>query len=303
MRMTNYSIFFLLLFFISNYIYGQITVTGKVISKNDKLPLPGVNVFEKGTSNYTTTDIDGEFKLQTTTRSTILTFSFIGFVTKEVSVNEEKEIFVSIKEDCIRDYFDVQEILFYLTSGLINNPVGGNIDLSFPAFFRKGTFRGGFSYQTNFMSNYLLMANIEYNHFIWTCDYELSAGLYFRDVNMLDEFKVYSNSFETKHTFDGIFNSTVIIGLSNLDFRNNTSDYIGQSNGLIIGSQLWTGRILKAIITTKAAIHKNNIEWQAQVKRRFGRINTFINFYKLDTFSELSLGIGYEFVYRFRKNS
>lgn len=54
--------FFLLLLF-PVWIMAQ-TVTGRVISSEDKEGLPGVNVLEKGTANGTITDIDGNYSIQ-----------------------------------------------------------------------------------------------------------------------------------------------------------------------------------------------------------------------------------------------
>ncbi len=40
----------------------QLQVSGKVIDSDDNGPLPGVTIIEKGTTNGTVTDIDGNYK-------------------------------------------------------------------------------------------------------------------------------------------------------------------------------------------------------------------------------------------------
>ena len=63
-------------------------VNGVVNSPEERLPMPGVNVVLKGTTNSTTTDADGMFSMTLTNPGTtpILVFSFIGFETTEYSV-------------------------------------------------------------------------------------------------------------------------------------------------------------------------------------------------------------------------
>lgn len=276
-------------------------MTGLVISKDDGSHLPGVNVVEKGTRNGTVTNDGGYFSIKTSSSNPVLVFSFIGLVTQEVQIGDQNDIKVSMKTDCIRDYFDVQEINLYTYNGVINNPLGGKIDISFPAYFGKGTLRGGLSYQTNLKHNYFSSAQLEFNHFVWTCNYELNAAWYYRDIDFANKFRAFAHSYEITQRFDRSLINTLIIGYSNIGFRNTEKNYQLKSNGLIIGTELWTGRTIKAIITVKTAIHNDFIEWQARIKRRLGPLNTFIYYYRLDTFNELSLGIGYELNYRLRR--
>lgn len=71
--------------------FAQKTVSGKITSKDDGSALPGVNVLEKGTSNGTVTDADGNFKITVGDNAT-LAISFIGFKSQEVAVGAQTEI-------------------------------------------------------------------------------------------------------------------------------------------------------------------------------------------------------------------
>lgn len=51
------------------------------------MTLPGVNVFEKGTQNGSTTDFDGNYSINVSSNKAILVFSYIGFSPKEVVAN------------------------------------------------------------------------------------------------------------------------------------------------------------------------------------------------------------------------
>lgn len=62
-------------------------------------PLAGVNVMEKGTTRGTITDADGKFIMTTSGKDVILSFSFIGYVTKEVPANGNKKMNVTLLED------------------------------------------------------------------------------------------------------------------------------------------------------------------------------------------------------------
>jgi len=74
-----------------------IQVSGKVVDEAG-LPLPGVNVIEKGTTNGVATDADGKFSL-TVNEEAVLVFSFIGFVTQEVPVNNRTVLDVRLQSD------------------------------------------------------------------------------------------------------------------------------------------------------------------------------------------------------------
>ena len=62
-------------------------------------PLPGANILEKGTSNGTQTDFDGKFSLSVSNSNAILVISYLGFKTKEVSINNQATLAVVLEED------------------------------------------------------------------------------------------------------------------------------------------------------------------------------------------------------------
>lgn len=61
-------------------------------------PLPGVNVVVKSTNTGATTDINGNYFLTVPGKSSVLTFSYIGFESKEVTVGGQININVNLKE-------------------------------------------------------------------------------------------------------------------------------------------------------------------------------------------------------------
>nr|WP_121270237.1 SusC/RagA family TonB-linked outer membrane protein [Pedobacter schmidteae] len=76
----------------------QITVTGKVTSAADGLPLPGVSVKIKGKSGGTTTDAQGRYSIEAANND-VLAFSFIGMTAQELPINGAKVLNVKLVED------------------------------------------------------------------------------------------------------------------------------------------------------------------------------------------------------------
>lgn len=77
---------------------GQIIVTGTV-TDNTNLSVPGAAIIEKGTTNGTVTDMDGNYTLTVSGKNAILQFSFIGYKTQEIPVAGKTKVNVVLAED------------------------------------------------------------------------------------------------------------------------------------------------------------------------------------------------------------
>jgi TonB-linked SusC/RagA family outer membrane protein len=77
---------------------AQQTVEGTVADANGD-PLVGVNVIEQGTTNGTSTDVDGQYQLNVSGSSSVLIFSFLGFETVEREVGQQSFINIVLRED------------------------------------------------------------------------------------------------------------------------------------------------------------------------------------------------------------
>lgn len=71
-------------------------IKGKVTDESG-VPLPGVSVVVKGTSEGTSTDINGEFLLSLDQRPLVLVVSFIGMETQEVKIGNLDRYVISLK--------------------------------------------------------------------------------------------------------------------------------------------------------------------------------------------------------------
>lgn len=75
------------------------TITGKVVSADDKMGIPGVNVTVKGVKGGVTTDFDGGYSINVSSPNAVLVFTSVGFKTQEVKVGTQTSINVNLVAD------------------------------------------------------------------------------------------------------------------------------------------------------------------------------------------------------------
>lgn len=79
---------------ISSFAQQKVSVTGTVIDYEGE-PIIGASVVVKGTTNGTSTDVDGKYSLNVA-KDDVLVFSFVGLKSQEIAVNGRKVINVSM---------------------------------------------------------------------------------------------------------------------------------------------------------------------------------------------------------------
>ncbi|EIM78685.1 TonB-dependent receptor plug [Nitritalea halalkaliphila LW7] len=77
----------------------QRSVSGVVISGDDKEPIPGVSVQVKGSTTGTVTDLDGKFTINVPGPEAILVFSYIGYQAQEIAAGSRSTLDVTLNED------------------------------------------------------------------------------------------------------------------------------------------------------------------------------------------------------------
>src|SRR5687767_2221392 len=75
------------------------TLTGKVTSSDDGLSLPGVSIVVQGSANGAVTDAEGSYSIELAPGENTLIFSFVGFVSQTVSVDQRSTIDVVLEID------------------------------------------------------------------------------------------------------------------------------------------------------------------------------------------------------------
>ena len=76
---------------------SAISISGTVT--DGKEPLVGASITERGTTNGTITDIDGNYKLSIKSRKAVLLVSFVGYKSKEVAVENAQVLNVQLEAD------------------------------------------------------------------------------------------------------------------------------------------------------------------------------------------------------------
>lgn len=298
----------LILFFLTSSFIGicQISISGIVLAKEDNLEIPGVRVTEKGTENETVTDMSGTFSIIVSNPDAILVFAFIGMVEEEFKLKGQNNIKVLMKSDCIKDLFDHQHIGLFANSGLLNTPIGGQFEFSFPAFLRSTTLKTALSYQTNFKENEFLNSEVELDHIIFECDYEMDLKWHYRKVSYDKDFKANAYSFESVLMFDFlnpiyIYSPGLIVGYGELSYQEFGFSNKQVFNGPLLGLRAELGKLYGSEISAKAGLFKEMIEYQCQFRFDYRKIAAFIKFYKLESYTELSVGFGMNMTYRLKR--
>ena len=132
MKTTFNSILFVLLF-VPGFLLAQTTVSGIVTEQSTSLPLPGVNVLVKGTSNGTATDFDGNYQIDVN-NGDILTFSYVGYVTQEFTYSGQSTINVALAEDAAQ----LDEVVVIGYGSVKKEDLTGTADLITSDDFNEG---------------------------------------------------------------------------------------------------------------------------------------------------------------------
>lgn len=296
--MTRLAIIFILLT-LNLKTLSQFQVFGKVLSKRDLGPIPGASVIEKGTNNGTATKLDGSFALLISKTNAILIISAIGYQEREIILNGQDTIEVKLKESCNIDWFDSRHLGVSLESGILHNPFGTEIDVSSPLLLHNGgIINARYSYQTNFKENKFSNAEISLLHLAVTCDFAADIRTNYYKIAFDNRIASKTYSVQSDLNFRKI---KCIAGLSKIDFSNVEKQKNISSVGPLVGAGIWLGGRARIFVDAKVSIYKNLAEYQFDIDKSFKRINTYIRFYKIDNFCELSIGAGKTITYRLKK--
>ena len=88
-----------LIFLFSVNLIAQKSINGIVLASDNSDPLVGVTVMVKGTEKGTITDLNGSFSLNLEEEENIIVASFVGYKSKEISVNNITKVSIFLEED------------------------------------------------------------------------------------------------------------------------------------------------------------------------------------------------------------
>jgi TonB-dependent SusC/RagA subfamily outer membrane receptor len=78
----------------------NVTISGTVTGAEDGMPIPGVSVVQKGTTNGTITDIDGNYTI-TAPDGAVIAYSFVGMKPQEVTIGNQTTVNITLQPDAI----------------------------------------------------------------------------------------------------------------------------------------------------------------------------------------------------------
>jgi len=77
------------------------------VTNGEGITMPGVTILEKGTTNGTVTDVDGNYSFTVSENAVTLVFSFVGMETKEITIGNQSQINVALENDMA----DLEEVV------------------------------------------------------------------------------------------------------------------------------------------------------------------------------------------------
>ena len=87
-------------FNVKKAIRQTLQINGQVMDENG-VPLPGATIMVKGTTRGAITNLDGNFSIEVEDETTVLSISFIGYLSQEITVGDQTEITVTLLTDAI----------------------------------------------------------------------------------------------------------------------------------------------------------------------------------------------------------
>ena len=98
-------------FLLSSAVFGQFTITGKVVDSTSKEPLYGASVFCQNTTSGTITNKEGEFSLRLNPGGYELIVSFTGYQNKEIRISNNDSN--PLQVEMIKEEKSMGEVVIY----------------------------------------------------------------------------------------------------------------------------------------------------------------------------------------------
>ncbi|UII25363.1 TonB-dependent receptor [Fulvivirga maritima] len=93
---------FLIIFFCSFSAQAQTTISGKVISYEDSVALPGVSIQNQNTNQWTYTDTNGQFSITLNAKAFELEFHFLGkqeYILRSSDIGNTSQVLIKLKDE------------------------------------------------------------------------------------------------------------------------------------------------------------------------------------------------------------
>lgn len=133
---TIYKKLLFLLLLLPVSVLAQSKLTGTVLEKSSGMPLPGVSVVIQGTTNGTSTDLDGKFTLSNVKNGDKIVFSYLGYTDLVQNYSGQNSVTVSMEEQAS----ELQEVVVQIGYGAVKKKdATGSITTVTSKDFNKGS--------------------------------------------------------------------------------------------------------------------------------------------------------------------
>ena len=93
----------ILVFAFSQSVLSQkISIEGSIYDAEDNSTLIGATIQEQGTSNATTTNIDGKFSIMLNSDTSTLHISYVGYTPKSIKIDGKKHLEIALNKDILK---------------------------------------------------------------------------------------------------------------------------------------------------------------------------------------------------------
>ncbi len=275
---------------------SQHIIRGKVIDTADSSPIPGVNIIEDSLNKSITNKL-GMYSILINELPTTLTFSMPGMLTRTVNVDTDSALNVFLKSFVLTHYFESQKIGLYFKSGIINNPIGGEVYLTSPYFLNSRLFKSSISYQTNLDDNRLIAGSLSLENIFFDQYFSSGLSLAYQKVSLYEIYNLTNRSAEVDlwHRYSPI---DLTIGYSNLQISD--AELVESYNGLIVRVSRYFDKIFKLEASAKIWVYHDLYGLKVQLERSFNQLHLLADYQKLDSYSEFNIGVGYLITYILR---
>jgi len=131
---TIYSKLLLLLLLLPFSALAQSTLTGIISDAASGQPIPGANIVVEGSTNGTSTDMDGNFTLTNIKSGDRLVISFLGYANQVVTYTGQANLNISLQEDATQ----LQEVVVIGYGTTTKKDATGAVDVVSSKDFNKG---------------------------------------------------------------------------------------------------------------------------------------------------------------------
>jgi TonB-dependent starch-binding outer membrane protein SusC len=136
-RFLPYWLLIVVLVAFNSIAYAQQKTVSGTVTDDTGLPLPGVSIVVKGTTNGTITNVDGNYTLSNVPENAVLLFSFVGMTTREVAVENQTTISVVLEQQTI----GIEEVVAIGYGTQQKREVSGSVSNVSEKDFNKGLTR------------------------------------------------------------------------------------------------------------------------------------------------------------------